>query len=100
MVNPDDPDPVLRLPLSPSPTFQLSTMCALLNHDIYGPSMRIPCDKGGATTLHEKVYVVGEPSQNLGILGEILDPVVGSWEEIKDIPGFDDGSLMSCVYIK
>ncbi|KAL4330356.1 hypothetical protein AHAS_Ahas13G0391900 [Arachis hypogaea] len=89
MVNLDDPDPVLRLPLIPSHVRSVRPPC---------PSMRISRDKGRATALHGKVYVVGEPSQKSSIFGEILDPVVGSWEEIKNIPSSDDGSLTSWVY--
>ncbi|MED6133591.1 hypothetical protein PIB30_029644 [Stylosanthes scabra] len=123
MVNLDDPDPLLRLPLIPSLTFRPSTMCALVNHDIYviggysgdalspevwildcrfnrwrqGPSMHIPRDKGKVTVLDRKIYVFGEEElgQQSGIVGEVLDTVVGSWKVIMILESSADGSPLT-----
>ncbi|MED6148725.1 hypothetical protein PIB30_055586 [Stylosanthes scabra] len=126
MINLDDPDPLLRLPLIPSLTFRPSTMCAQINHDIYvlggytgdalspevwildcrfnrwrqGPSMHIPRDKGKVTVLDRKIYlfdgeVLGQQQSGSGILGEVLDTVVGSWEVIMILEGADGSPLIT-----
>ena len=47
-----------------------------------GPAMRVPRHSATAAVLDGKIYVMGGQESGSSIWVEVLDPVVGSWEEV------------------